>query len=298
MKRSTIIILPLFLLLLSGCQEKQQTTSERPKAPIAGIKLSDIQPEFGIQQPTEMTIRVFTYEIPARNSMFIEELYDELSKHYLKFPDIRVFEENGFEAGFGIQKTWSVLANKLYMASAKSIITNDLLFIDTSSNDIAIDSTRQGQIFFLHKRSNQPELIKLPAGQLVWEINARALTERKGVGLVKIEAAHLKDVLPTIKKIPGYEQSGQTTFNDISIKLNMSPGEFVVIGPKIEDNDQIRLSNLYFEREGNFVSPITDDDQKLIDNGMVPTEASQRFKVEKNIPLLRLYIFACMDVKN
>lgn len=298
MRQSSVSILILSAIFIAGCGEPEQT-SRRSQNLTEGIRLSDIQPEFGFEMPTEMTVQVMTYEIDADNGRYVKELFEELPKSYLKFSDLKIFESNGFEAGFGTERMWPILAGALHRSSAKSVMTNNLLFMDSSTSDVEVASTYRGQSFYLSERNISPQLVKLPAGQLRFRVRARALPERKSVGLVQIEAVHIEDVLPALKKIPGYEQSGETTFGDISMKLNMTAGEFVVIGPNIDDSDQVRLSDLYFRREGDVVVPIEGDEKPSeLTGGIFTSENNKKYRIKKNTPLLRLYVFACMDVKN
>ena len=278
------------LLLATGCQEQQQQQT-RPKAPIEGLKLSDIQPAHRPEQPDEMSIQVFTFEVPEKNSQYITEIFEDLSKHYVKFPNLDVFEKNGFQAGFGLHKSWPIFSNSIYRASAKTVLTNNLLFMNSSLSDVVTGSSYDGQSFYLERRRDDPELVKLRGGRLLWRVSARAMPDREGIGLVQIKALHKEEVLSAITKVPGYEQSGETLFNDISIKLNMAPGEFVVIGPAIEQGDRITLGDLYFKRQGDIATPISKDKDNT---ETIHTTVT----VEKNVPLLRLYAFVCTGVSN
>jgi hypothetical protein len=289
--KSVITILTVFLLsFLCGCQNNQNQPTELV-APGDIIKLSDIQPTHKIQTPTEMVIKMFTYELPAENIQYLDEIYDEISESHLRYPDLDLFKENGFEAGFATEPVWPIISDALYRASAQNVLTSNLLFLDSATNRIPAAETYNKQSFYLHKRRGEPELVKLPTGQLLFEVKARALPDGGGYGLVQIEAMHQKNILPTLTNIPGYENAGKTIFNQISFKLNMTVGEFVVLGPSLDESDRVTLADLFFKRTGDIFVPIETE----IDSDKIMTP---KYRIEKNIPLIRLYVFACVGIKN
>lgn len=289
-KKFAIIILTASILVagIAGCNEPKQA---KQNTHAKTVRLSDIQPAQKPDKPTEMAITVLTYEIPEKNKKFVEQIYEELSKQYIKFPDLNVFQDNGFIAGFGMPKNWPVIADLLFLAHSSSTETNNLIFIDSSSSDIVTGATYEGQTFYLSKRRQQHELVKLPAGQLVWRVSARALPNRQGIGLAQIKAVHKEDVLPALTKLPGYENVGETPFNDIAVKLNITPGEFVIIGPDLKDSDRITLSEFFFKRIGDIIAPVPPKQQQL-------EQTDMKYKLDKNVPLIRLYVFICTGIKN
>jgi hypothetical protein len=165
------------------------------------------------------------------------------------------------------------------------------MFMDSSTNELVTGRSFNGQKFYLHKRTGSIESITLKEGQFFWRIKARALPERKGVALVQIQVLHKEIGASAIKRLPGLK-TGENIYHDMGIKLNMSPGDFVVIGPSNEENPQINLSDLYFQRHGDIIVPRTENTQAKDSKGQ------PFYKIERNIPLTRVYVFACMGVEN
>ena len=290
MKKTLLIILLFALLILTGCTESKKKQTDTSSSS-STLKLGDIQPLFKPAHPGEIIITAIVYEIPEKNKKYIDQIFKELSKQYLIFTDLDVFEMNGFRAGFGMQKDWPSITNNLYLASAQNIVSSNLIFIDSSSSDVPVGNSYDSQTFYLAKKADNYELIKLSEGQLAWKVSARALPKKQGMGLVQIKAIHEEEVLPALAKVPGYETVGETAFHDIAVKLNITPGEFVVIGPDMKESERITLSELFFQRTGDILTPIPLDEQNIENTNL-------KYKVEKKVKLLRLYVFACTGIKS
>ena len=291
---SSIIAMLAVCIFAIGCQEAQQPEPpDRPRASIEGIKITDLVPPDTTDKPKEVSMQVYTYEIPSSSNDTITEIFSGLHTSYLRFASHKTFRENGFEAGFGQNELWPITGNALYRSSARKVSTNNLLFWDSLPNDAAVGRSFQDQAFYLYGRRGQKDIITLSDGQLLLRINAIALPKRKGVCLIQIKMLHKEVVLSAIKNIPGYENTGETNFNDLSIKLNMSPGDFVVLGPTLQESDQVKLGDLYFKRRG---SVIVQKSKEELNNTSDSNKAT--FKIKKDAPLTRLYIIACVGVEN
>jgi len=273
-------------LWLSSCQRRQ-----RPAAPSKDIKITDLIPPENLQKPSQVNLTVFTYEMPAKNASIVTDVYKSLPKNFFKFASINAFKANGFEAGFGQDAIWKQLGDSLGLAMARKSKTDNLLFMDRSTNELVTGRSYHGQKFYLHKRSGSIEPITLKNGQFFWRVKARAMAERKGVALVQIQILQKEIGTLTSKKLPGFK-TGENIYYDMGIRLNMSPGDFVVIGPSAEENPQITLGDLYFQRHGDIIIPKIEDTDARDNNGQ------PFYKIEKNIPLTRVYVFACMGVEN
>ena len=284
-----IIILTLACLLFTACQPDRQQ-QRRPGASIEGIKIGDLKPADSPKKPSQVRLTVFTYEMPTENASIVTDIYKTLPEIYIKFSSLKTYKTNGFNAGFGQNNIWKHVGDSLGMAMARSARTDNLIFLDSSTNEIVAGRAFQGQTFYLHKRSGQTEMVTLKDGQFLWRVKARALPERKGVALVQIQMLH-KELAAIMKRLPG-QKTGETIYHDMDIKLNMSPGDFVVIGPASEENPQVKLGDLYFQRRGDLVIP------KTRDRSDKDSQGQPLYKIEKNIPLTRVYVFACMGVES
>jgi hypothetical protein len=183
------------------------------------------------------------------------------------------------------------MGDALGLAMARESKTDNLMFIDNSTNEMVAGRSYYGQKFYLHKRTGNIESITLKNGQFFWRVKARALAERKGVALVQIQILHKDLSALTPNRLPG-KKTGEQIYYDMDIKLNMSPGDFVVIGPSDKDNPQITLSDLYFQRHGDIIVPRIEEPNAKGSKGQL------LHKIVRNIPLTRVYVFSCRGVEN
>jgi hypothetical protein len=288
-KTSLYITLALASILSTGCQpEKKQ-----PSGPsLEGLKITDLIPTGAEKMPSEVNITVFAYDMPAANASVLNEVYKSLPSDFMNFSSRKTFQANGFETGFGYDQIWPQVSSVLARAGARNIGTENLLFMNTATNEVIIEGGYAGQTFYLHKRSGQSETVTLKDGQFSWRVKARALSEKEGSAMVQILPQQKEHVGGTIKKIPGFERTGEHVYHDMSIKAYMSEGDFIIIGPTSEELGQVTLSDILFRGKGDIIVPD-------IKEGQEPTSDGQMFyKIEKNIPLIRVYVFGCMRVKN
>ena len=274
-------------LWLASCQPRK-----RPAAPTNRIKITDITPLENLQKPSQVNFTVFTYVMPAKNASIVTEVYGSLPKNFLKFSSVTAFRANGFDAGFGQGSAmWKQMGDALGMAMARESKKDNLLFINNSTNEIVAGRSLYGQKFYLHKRTGNIESITLKDGQFFWRVKARALPERKGVALVQIQVLQKELASLAAKKLPGVK-TAENVYYDMNIKLNMSPGDFVVIGPSGEENPQITLSDLYFQRRGDIIVP------RLGEGEPRDSQGRPFYKIDRDIPLRRVYVFTCTGVEN
>ena len=110
--------------------------------------------------------------------------------------------------------------------------------------------------------------------------------------MVQIVPQQKDYVSMSIKKIPGFERTGEHVYHDMSMKVYMAQGDFIIIGQACDELGQVTLSDLYFRRKGDIIVPD-------IKEGQEPVEQSKMlYRIEKNIPLTRVYVFACIRIKN
>lgn len=288
-KTSLYITLALTILLSAGCEPAQE---KKPTGPsLEGIKIGDLAPKDAPQMPSEIQLAVFAYEMPAENASILADIFKWLRSDFMNFSSRKAFLANGFETGFGYNHGWRQVGDALAKANARNVGTSNLLFMGSSTNEVVTGGSPAGQTFYLHKRSGQSEVVTLKDGQFLWRVRARALSEREGSAMVQIVPQQKESVSNAIKKMPGFEGAGENVYHDMAVKVYMTPGDFIIIGPASEETAQITLSDFYFRRKGNIIVPD-------IKEGKIPDDGQPSYKIEKNIPLIRIYAFVCARVKN
>jgi hypothetical protein len=71
----------------------------------------------------------------------------------------------------------------------------------------------------------------------------------------------------------------------------MSDGDFILLGPSEYKKDKTLLSGLFFTRRGNFLAKKKPPQQEAQD-----VSAQDNYVLQRNIPLVRMYLIVCMKV--
>lgn len=258
------IVLTVWVFCLCGCTEPQE---EPVQDPLAGVTIADLAPMVTEQIPPQITFHVLLFEMPAENSYLLEEMFGGLYQRTLHFVDYGMFKANALLAGFGRADMWNRVAQKLIQGRAQKMIVGTLIIFDEIGEDIAAVPVSQEQTIFYTDAENNLVGHSLLDGVLVWNVRARPISSVGGVAQVNIEPVFRSSMDMLLAQMGKKNKPDTNEFAFAGFDLQMTIGDFVLLGPAEYQSDQITLSSLFF-------TPQRDE------------------------PVIRLYLIVCTGVGN
>lgn len=287
MKYALIQILCLCAVCLNvGCQ---QTKPKRQEASIEGIKLTDLLPpehEFKLKQ---IQLDLIAFEMPAENFAVIESVIKTLSDSSIAFTSKDYFKANGFRAGLGNNEQWRELIPSLREARARKAFTSKIMIFDQQGDDVYLKNINTPLDISYLTRHGETKENTLQAGRAFFRIKAMPIVQRKGLAAVKVQALYKDNFGKTLPLPTGATIRNETLFDFTSLRLEMNEGEFLIIAPDKYTDDYSSINGLFFSFVGDYPEPVENPESIIHGPG---------FKIKHGVPLVRIYMLACIKVDN
>jgi hypothetical protein len=234
-------------LLLAGCNGNEEV-------PIwEQVKITDLAPIDKNTQPDTrrlktINFKVYIFEIPADEISTMDKVWPMLYTQPLRFNNPDAFSESSFKVGFGQIPMWSTVANSLRSVDGIQAGTVSLLIPDRQSNDFAIAALGREQTVFYISNKGTMEGAKFGRGRLGLRIQAEKIPGSRGVCKVSVLPVFSSPKRSLIPLLSARGKKGEFLFEPAGFRLNISPGDFVLLGPEKYDSGQKTLSSLLFSK--------------------------------------------------
>ncbi len=234
-----------FALLLTGCNNSEEL-------PIwEQVKIGDLAPidnntQTDTQRLKTINFNVYIFEIPADEISTMDKVWPMLYTQPLRFNNPDAFSENSFMVGFGQIPMWSRVANTLRSVNGVQAGTISLLIPDGQSNDVAIRALNPEQTVFYISNKGTMEGATFGQGGLGLRIQADKIPGSRGVCTVRVLPVFSPPRRSRIPLLSG--GGGEFLFESSGFRLNISPGDFVLIGPEKYDSGHATLGSLLFSK--------------------------------------------------
>jgi hypothetical protein len=233
--------------LLTGCNDSEEL-------PIwEQVKIRDLAPIDNNTQPDSQRLKtinfnVYIFEIPADEISTMDKVWPMLYTQPLRFNNPDAFSENSFKVGFGQIPMWSRVANTLRSVNGVQAGTVSLLIPDGQSNDVAITALNPEQTVFYISNKGTTEGATFGRGGLGLRIQAYKIPGSRGVCTVSVLPVFSPPRRSRIPLTSGRDKTGEFLFESAGFRLNISPGDFVLLGPEKYDSMQTTLGGLLFSK--------------------------------------------------
>jgi hypothetical protein len=240
-----IIVFSGLALLPAGCNGNEEVPIWKQ------VKITDLAPIDKNTQPDSQRLKtinfnVYIFEIPADEIGTMDKVWPMLYTQPLRFNNRSAFSEGSFMVGFGQIPMWNSVANSLRSADGIQAGTVSLLIPDGQSNDFAIAALGREQTVFYISKEGTMEGAKFGRGRLGLRIQAEKIPGSRGVCKVSVLPVFSPLKGSGIPLLSAREQKGEFPFESMGFRLNISPGDFVLLGPEKYDSGQKTLSSLLF----------------------------------------------------
>lgn len=292
MKRPVFyLVLTVLVIIITGCAEQQK---DPDSALLQGVKISDLQPSFVPQLQPKILFRMYTFDIPAENISFVEDMFKILQTSSMRFVNYDAFRANGFAAGFGQIVIWDELGDKLRKANALGRGTNALTISSDVDDNIDVAGIGQKYTLFYVGTDGTVAGVGLAAGRIAWNIKAQPIAGQRGSAQVWIQPVFKSYKDERIAKLIGKKLSSQIDFESSGFQLVMGEGDFILMGPGQYDS-QLSLDDLSLNLQGDFVDIEKPKDEQQ--NSF--TLGDMFFKFHKKDGLvIRVYLIVFMGVRS
>jgi len=145
---------------------------------------------------------------------------------------------------------WSQINKILTEAGAKKRQTISLLLFDGQMEDVFIEWLKEGQTVFYFSTDESMKGVSVGQGALALRIKAEKIGSSRGVcgfNAVPVSAPRRRY---SIRQSVDHGQTSEFVFGSTGFGLKMSPGDFIILGPKKYISHQITLGSLFFSKTG------------------------------------------------
>jgi hypothetical protein len=241
-------ILVVFSLItaLAGCNEANN------EADIKGIKIGELAPtgrQMQIQILQTTNVNVITYEVPAEKQEELDGILQMLDWGMVKYTDANGFFENGLMAAGGEMGEIVKVGQMLQAARAKKLFTTTLMIASSQTEIVTLSKlSRRTKISYI-RRAGVVENTEAGPGIIGLQISARKFgtTPVSTVGVVPIIAASTEGLPPQLAEKVRQED---LRIYSAAFRLNMKPGDFVMLAPASFKADEQVAASRFFIRPG------------------------------------------------
>ncbi|MCK4913730.1 MAG: hypothetical protein KAS69_03930 [Planctomycetes bacterium] len=233
-------------LLLIGCGSNGDNKPVWEQAQLADLAPSNVAGEPEIQRLKTINFNIYIFETPVENAIKLNAVWPVLYTKPLRFNDKSVFGANSFLAGFGSVDMWNPVADLLAGADSKKVEKISLLLLDGNANDVSITLLHNEQEIFYVSQGGVMEGVSVGSGKLAWRIKAEKKPGSRGVCKVEAVPVFLPPRRSLIPQLAAEEKTEEYVFSSAGFGLEMTPGDFVFVGPQKYINHRITLAGIFF----------------------------------------------------
>jgi len=240
-----IALLSGLMLCLTGCNRaKEEPIWEK-------VKIGEITAKPGVKKPGIRLLKtinfdVHIFEMPAANAGKLREVELALYTRPLIFNNYKVFKANLFSVHFGQVKMWNKVHELLIAAGCQKIVKVSLLLSDGQPNDLIITGFDDKRTISYIATDGSKETADIGPGIIALRMKADKIPGSRDVCKVVAHPAFTMPKRPAEPKLAERVRGQDVGFTGAAFGLNMSPNDFVVLGPDKYISDLTTLPGLFF----------------------------------------------------
>jgi len=240
----------LYSVLLSFCLIGCASPQEEPIW--EKVKIGDLAPRRGDNPPSARLIKTINFdlhifEIPAENIDKLDDTRKTLYTKPLRFNSLYAFGANSFSVCFGQIRMLDQIYNLLLAVSGNIIAKVSLMLADGQAETIAITALDGPRTIFFTSTYGSREGANIGPGILALRLKAQTIPGSRGVCDVTAYPVFSPPIIKgAIPQLDARAKIREFPFSAAAFALKMSPGDFILLGPKEYISDQTALGGLFF----------------------------------------------------
>ncbi len=235
-----------FSFCLCGCNEPQEEAALWDQ-----VKIDELAPQGGNNTPGTRIIKtinldVHVFEVPAENVDKLDKIRKRFYIRPLRLVDYQAFNDNSFVVRFGKADMWNELRELLVAAEGQRAGKVSLLLADEQAQTIAVaPSYSSGTISFTGAGGSH-QAANVGTGSLGLRVKAAKIPGSRGVCDVVAYPVFSPPAQSPIPELQTRVKQREFAFTAAAFALNMTPGDFVYLGPRQHVSDLTELGGLFF----------------------------------------------------
>jgi len=216
------------------------------------VKIGDLAPHHSGKPPSAWFVKTINFdlhilEIPADNIDKLDDIRKTLYTRPLRFNSLHAFGANSFSVHFGQIRMWKEIYGSLLSTSGRKLAKVSLMLADGQDESIAITGIDGPRTIFFTSTYGSREGANVGPGILALRIKAQKIPGSRGVCNVTAYPVFSPPMIKSsIPQLDARVKLREFSFSAAAFGLKMSPGDFVLLGPKEYISDQTALSGLFF----------------------------------------------------
>ena len=236
------------ILILLGCGSQ---SGDKPV--YEQVKIYDLIPSpsasTGPRQRGLIELDTHIFELPAANLPLLADLWNSvLSGSPLKYRSAEAFKASGFVAATGTLNIWDEVDQVLRAAECRKAGTVSVLLFKNQSDYVSAASVEDERTFFYVEADGKVAGLSLSNGLAAFRIRAQDIPGTRGAVRMSFQPVFHRSVASRIRKLAMRTSYEDIIFDSIGLEMQISPGQFILLGPREYGGGQMSLSRLFFRR--------------------------------------------------
>jgi hypothetical protein len=215
------------------------------------VKIYDLIPSpsapTGPRQQGLIELDTHIFELPVANLPLLEDLWNSvLSDSPLKYRSPEAFKASGFIAATGTFNIWEEVDQVLRAAECRKAGMVSVLLFKNQSDYVSAASVEYERTFFYAEADGKVVGLSLSNGLAAFRIRAQDIPNTRGAIRMSLQPAFRRSVSSRIEKLTTRTSYEDIVFDSIGLEMQISPGQFILLGPGEYGNGQMSLSRLFF----------------------------------------------------
>jgi len=216
------------------------------------LKIGDLAPHRDGKPPRSRLLETINFnlhifEIPAENIDKLDDIRKTLYTRPLRFNSLHAFGANSFSVHFGQIRMWNEIYGSLLAAGGNKIAKASLMLADGLDETIAITGLDGTRTLFFTSTYGSREGANIGPGIFALRIKAQKILGSRGVCNVTAYPVFSPPIRRgPIPQLEARSKNREFPFSAAAFALRMSPGDFILLGPKEYISDQTALGGLFF----------------------------------------------------
>ena len=211
-----------------------------------GVKFTDIRPMYKgplrKQDNFAAEIVFLTINVPLDNFAMADDLWDIIRDDGLLLANSDAFRANGWVAGFGSEGKWRDFQNFFRQAGCKKAGTTVMMVTPSQPDYVYVSKLSAKTDIYYYSGKSLVESVSVGAGKAGFKFELEKIPGARGLAGLSITPIYETGFQDT--------QNNQVPFNAMKFDVDLSQGEFVLLGPVLYDSESSRLSGLFFNQPG------------------------------------------------
>lgn len=215
------------------------------------VKIYDLAPSPSAptqpQQQGLIELDTHIFELSAENLPLLEELWNSvLSDSPLKYRNAEAFKASGFVAAAGSLNMWNEIGQVLKAAESRKAGTVSLLLFKNQSDYVSVAGVEDERTFFYAEADGKVAGSSLSNGLAAFRVKVQGIPGTRGAVRMSLQPVFRCPVAGRTGKLATRTSYEDIVFDSIGLEMQISPGQFILLGSREYDGGQMSLSRLFF----------------------------------------------------